>query len=395
MLKPYIFLARDGYILYEIAKNLVENSGFDKEVKYLYVSREVLILSKINDLNREELYEYFQKIFANRTIQRVFEKLKIDRDRVLNLGIDEQKLDLKLSGIGKTDFEDLFLNEKVFSIIKQRSEKRKERLDAYLDREGLFKNSVAAIVDSGWNLTIQDLLADILQKKNVKPPQGYYFGISKSANASVRYGRKNGYFWDMRKENFIDTSKVHRVLEVFGSAHHGRTIDYRINGDYIQPVFADYETKYLHEWGINDLKKGILTFTEAMIQQNESTELKKWNRDIFIELLYLFWVTPVKPEIEIWGNFPFNISPGNQGNIPLFKAMSYTSLLMHVIRRGKLPNGHHIHWPHAYLYAQDEFRGKILRYSLKAKRNLFILKNRSSANLKQIIYLIRNRFINA
>lgn len=375
--KTIYFIARDGYILHRIAEKLNEGNKYDVELKYLYLSREVMVLANLNDMDYEKYIQYLKTLFAHEKFSYLLDLFSIDKKSLKNLNLADADLNQAISSFGEKFIDDFFNEDIVKQSILRESRLRKKRIVAYLEREGLLDDQPVTIVDSGWYLTIHNLLAGFLKNAGKSPPEGFYFGINESANSSVRNGPKHGYLWNFRKNHStLKVSGIGLLLEVFCSAPHGRTYDYELNEKTVQPLLDSHEIEYLSEWGVQDLINGILSTVDSTIKNKTPLSSNRIDPDIFAGLIKQFWLQPTRDEIDHWGKYPFMLRRDGYGVITLHRDKSFLKIFTHILTRGKLPNefGNFDFWPNAHIYSLDNIRSSVLRYSLRLRRKLFFLK---------------------
>lgn len=391
--KTVYFLARDGYIMYKIAEKIIQKKQYNTDIKYLYISRESLLLARIKDLEPDEYIEHIYAIYSMETLKQALKNMLVSAEVFDELKLDEEVMNTQVLNIDKEILRTVLTNKHVYNEVKSNSEKRRDRLLDYLKYEGMLEADNKIVVDVGWALTIQNYLSDLLLKHGASAPEGFYIGINESADSSLQSGRKYGYLWDRRKNiESVDIPRIIHVFEVFCSASHGQTVDYRVNGQSVDPVINNYESEHLVKWGAGDIESAILTFVDYMLEFNGRMDGGPFDQEILVELLKLFWMQPTKDEVELWGNYPYDISDNGEDIVRLFERRPFSSLMIRAIRTGKLPNTKKDHWPQANIYAQNPTRHTILKATLKLKKSLFFYKKNITSRLKSIVKkkLIRN-----
>lgn len=367
--KRIYFVARDGYILYKIAQLVIKAHDIEADIRYLYVSREAIILSMLGGPDGEKYYPQLSKIFSLSSVINVLKKLKVQDESIINSGISEKDLERQISTLDRDDLKQIIFNDIIYSDILKESNRRKERLMGYLEEVGMLDGHDIALVDVGWNLTIHDLLAEFLSTHKIVP-DGYYFGIN-NVNCHVDYGVKTGFMYDKRKGDKGISIGSSRIIEVFCSAPHGKTMDYHSDGKTFKPIFKDYESKYLIRWGVRDLEEGILSFVRSILQFNGKLMPKDPDQDILKELIKLFWEKPTKQEVLTWGAYPFSIASDESWVRTLYKKISLPKLLFINFKDGKLPYDDHHHWPNASLYMVS-LPSRIILKSVKILNNMLL-----------------------
>lgn len=304
------FFARDGFLLYLIAKYICEKCDIDIECRYLYCSRKALRIPTyhfIDDQERKSLiyFTYGVDIALDSVINRTgltveeFEQVK----KNLNISIDNNK---KLSTNDYADLcniidDDILYKETLFKT----SKKAYKNIIEYLKQEKVFAYDKIGIVDSGWSGSMQRSLRQILEHNNHKCSiTGFYFGLFKTSN-DKRDGEYLGWYFD-ENNNFINRLLFyHYVVECLLSAPHETTIGYAVKESKWQPVMEKSSDEYLysiielHIKGVMDYiySKDIKTF---ILYFDNNVELKKTSR-----ILRRFMIFPKRREVNPFINFLF------------------------------------------------------------------------------------------
>lgn len=233
--KKSFFLARDGYILYQIAQSL--QSEFPNiELRYLYVSRSSLYLPGLQEINSNSLQSLTKtefgftnenklEILANFIVPEVLEQIKKVTFENLN--------------------EDIFSNNSVLSILSQYNKKQQDLIYEYFIQEGLADMShKVAVVDVRGTRSCLQAINTILSNKGYTPVKGYYLEVFKNRKTIKETGDYSSIYYHERFRNnsLIYIYELGNIFEqYFSLSPHLRTIAYKKNRDLIQPVFEESE----------------------------------------------------------------------------------------------------------------------------------------------------------
>lgn len=146
------FLSRDGQIMYEVAKIIVEKYYHDRvTLKYLYVSRQSLLFPAIEDLD-EDAFEWIFAPTSMLTIRIILDRVNFEIVEMLpsleQHGL-HQKLDTQLNSEDIETLKIVLLSNK--RLILERAAKFRENALEYFTQEGMFRSTRFAVVDIGWN----------------------------------------------------------------------------------------------------------------------------------------------------------------------------------------------------------------------------------------------------
>ena len=229
--KRLYFLARDGYMMYLMAKKLVEARGIDLEIRYLKISRFSI---------RNAEYYFVGKAALDTlcvggidiSFEKIMKRASLTEEEALHIaslaGYTENykkvlsyqqlcTLKKELSGVGQ-----------LFVYIKKHAKNCYNTTVSYLRQEGLLEEIPYALVDSGWVGTLQLSLQRVLEheKAGKLRLQGYYFGLYATPKGTNAGQYRAFYFGEreiLRKIRFSNC-----LFETVFSAPEGMTQGYRL-----------------------------------------------------------------------------------------------------------------------------------------------------------------------
>lgn len=262
------FLARDGYILYNICKERhMEN------IDYLYVSRRGLLLAGITELDNESL-DLLPPYTIGQTVKEVLEYLNVKE--VCTKGITQAGF----SGINAKikNREDMARFKKIYKANEEaflkRCEYERQNALKYFTEKG-FMDVDSIVFDCGWNGSSQYLLDRFLDAAGYKGSNQFlYIGIKNSEKSKVQLHDKkyDTYIFDIDKNKELQSRVMQAVVlfELFFGAPHESLWYYGEDG----PVLEKYG-KSEHTAGIT---KGVMAYLENVLDFYE-----KYNVDISSE----------------------------------------------------------------------------------------------------------------
>ena len=282
------FLAREGLFLKKIY-------GLDKATDdsiYLYVSRRSLTVPRLYHNNKYEDLEkiiVFSSAFTAKTFLNRLGLEKTDEEILNKTGISPTHIFYKNSYLSDEKLRNLYAVFYDEIVLNAKSEWT--NLIQYL-KNNSFEGRVA-IVDIGWNGTMQNALQNIINEANlaVNRLDGYYLGINAQ---NIKHGSARGFLYENKENNnSIKVAGSYGLFELITLAHHGSVKCYS-SDKYNSPILYEYNNDIDIN---NDLKKieilqeGILDYVKNNVSGNDID----WN--IFIE--------PSKSDIKFLGNLPF------------------------------------------------------------------------------------------
>ena len=235
-IKKLFFLARDGYILYQIAKELICKFPTLK-VNYLYVSRSSLYLPGLSEITTESLQSLTKTAFGFTNESKL---------EILKNFIDTETFEKIKTTSNKQTNIDLFSDLHILSILSQYHNQQRSYILKYFIQEGLADAYYkTAIVDVRGTRTCQLYINDILTKAGFLKTEAYYLEVSTNRKKIVEAGTYQASFYNekLNKTSFlIYLSELGFAFEqYFSMSPHLRTIAYKENNGRIRPVFEYQE----------------------------------------------------------------------------------------------------------------------------------------------------------
>lgn len=245
-IKRLYFLARDGELLFKVACILIENWQLDIEARYLYCSRESLLLPSFQHAGSFEIDWITWGYTGNITWEEICARvgltcdeasLFVERSGLSDLLANPQR---KIEAVDRDRIVTLLQREDFSQLVRDRVQSRYEQTRNYLFQEGMMDNVPFALVDTGWRGSSQYALSALLAKGEERPVQGligYYLGLNRHA-CCYDGDQLNAFLFDWRTGKRDDQLYNFICFEMLCSAEHGRTIGYRKMGERIAPILG-------------------------------------------------------------------------------------------------------------------------------------------------------------
>lgn len=177
------FLARDGYLLREIAQQFCARFGLKIECRYLYCSRAALRMPSYHLLTQSEVDELLLQGGYRITVRSMLQRIELNtlqqKKVCAECGLEQADLDCLL---GHKEYEQVRTALAGSSLFhKYAVEKSKASYEAaigYLRQEGVLEQKNIALVDSGWTGSMQRSLRQLLKSAGFSGElTGFYFGM--------------------------------------------------------------------------------------------------------------------------------------------------------------------------------------------------------------------------
>lgn len=286
------FLARDGYLLREVAQQFCLNFNLDIDCRYLYCSRASLRMPSYH-LIGDEAYELLLLGGYHVTIQSLLQRAEFDEDKRTEIygdcGLregDEYRL------LGRADLEKVRQCLKQSPVyrkyIQQSSEAAYKTAIGYLEQEGLFEQDTVALIDSGWTGSMQRSIRQLLRSKNYQGDlAGFYFGMYAKPK-SPEDGIYQTWYFNHGSKVFNKIPFCNNLFECLLSAPHGMTTGYQFqNGKYIPNLLPPPDGEILEciksniDTVLNYTKKRLVgtvfeSFNEQAYLQDTKKRIKRY-----------------------------------------------------------------------------------------------------------------------
>ena len=234
------FVARDGYLFQQMYQQLAEPKPEDE---YIYLSRRVITAASTADgLTHEQarVAFYNPKQQGLRSVCKVY-------------GLPEDCLQPLAARHGFKDFAEPILDwqdarllafladAEVQACIRPIGAKHRLLLEKYLEQVGFFEHQQLAIVDIGWNGTVQKFLKQAFGHRSDFPMvNGYYFAfVPKMYNDFGKQNYCEGIIHDSRRDNACERipAEFEEIFEQGARALEATTVGYNEMADgSIEPV---------------------------------------------------------------------------------------------------------------------------------------------------------------
>lgn len=257
------FLSRDGYIPYKVCEILKEKYRYNIDLRYLYTSRISSRIPSFYVSNRQDIINYVTINSNKMTLHKImgrFPGSKEEKNKIIeisNLSVFQNKI-LTVSEISKIR-EELSKNEYFFEIINKNCKQKYDVFSKYLIQEGFLDRVSIGIVDSGWSgstqICFEKVLSSLQREDRI---YGLYFGMYCSPKAIK--GFYSNYYFNGNNHLFRKLKFNNNFFETMLFAPNPMTIDYKIHGDRVEPIF-DIEDEEYHLKEIEKILSSINKLT--------------------------------------------------------------------------------------------------------------------------------------
>jgi hypothetical protein len=262
------FLARDGELLVEIAKLIIEHYSLKIEARYLYVSRQSLHLPAVDNLNDEDLksLDFRSGLTFGDLLSKV--GLSVEDDLVLRMRAAGYSGPCRTELLNEGEVKQLITalrSADVLPFVASAASHERSSLLEYLAQEGFLEPGKLAVVDVGWKGRLQRSLCSCISGEDpdfADRLQGFYMGLYDTPSDSGSF------------ESYIDDPEIASLrpyvrgslFEVFCTATHGTTVRYARSADgSTQPVLASATNEEAEDWGLRIQQESVQAFTRNLL----------------------------------------------------------------------------------------------------------------------------------
>jgi FMN phosphatase YigB (HAD superfamily) len=314
------FVARDGWIMRELAVRLNPLLRHDIECRYLYGSRQAWHAASLDEL-RGSLPSWLTENLGTITLDGFLARLGLlwqdckEICREVGLADEHRKLPITTDA-QKRVVESLLRNPQFGALVNSRSRALAALAHSYFHQESLDDDIPKALVDIGWEGRMQDSLVRILE--GASPGHsvdltGYYLGLTARRRDEQRY-----FCFLPEARPSTGSLALHQnrtMAEIMCSAPHGTTLGYETVNGTVRPVLGRISS--FEEQGAAIQREAILAFADHL--SIVSLTLKLDAGEIRSHLVARspdnwarFIRSPDKPEAEAYGAFAHHHEQGDQ-----------------------------------------------------------------------------------
>lgn len=239
-LKRLYFLARDGYVMLTIAREIAKVCPVGLELRYLYCSRASLRMPSYHRIPESEMMDLLLHRGTNLTISHILDRAALtDAQRsavYARLSIDPAAVSAPLS---ENDFAEFCAKLRSCDIfhetVIQNSKAAYASAMPYFEQEGLTDGTPFGIVDTGWTGSMQRNLRQL--SDDIPAMTGFYFGMY-ARPKSKKDGKYQTWYFSADSSISVRTKFNNNVFECMCAAPHSMTIGYqKENSGRYAPIF--------------------------------------------------------------------------------------------------------------------------------------------------------------
>jgi len=318
-LKKLFFVARDGQVLCDVARELAPKVGYEGELIYTYGSRQAWTLASLTDNHTEA----FDAMVANGqdldvSLRSALRRFMIEPEHLSSTlednGFDVATWDAPLGCDGAERLRCILRDDAVAAEHVMRQAKlSRELVLGYLETVGAITSEPIGFVDLGTGATLFNALSVILESVGQAPPRGFYFGL-RSHVPDSGFGRPLTYVRNEEERlGYLRTPGLLTLVELACTADHGSVVGYEDRDGTVHPIFASDQNADVVDWGLPVVHETVRNVARELLTDPELVGLSSIDlRPCILDVFSLFWTEPTKVEAEVWGAYPFEDGWGEE-----------------------------------------------------------------------------------
>ncbi len=268
------FLLRDGEIILDVYKALLgERPG--PATSLLESSRRAFVMPALTS-GRASITSQLMACENARPAKEFLERI--------GLHASEFKSSFKAVGLGLDEIvapNDTAVTTKVISLLGRtdvvnamlaRSQTERQLLLRYLQQEGVFAPGRVAVVDIGWNGTIQKALSAVAAiEKRPLDLHGYYLGTLPPINQDLGGSIANGFLFDAGAPVDHANAILHlrQLVEFICTTTRGSLRGFRADGGTVVPVHGSVDHPAAQQAHVGHLRDGALAYARGLAQERQ------------------------------------------------------------------------------------------------------------------------------
>ena len=324
-LKKVFFIARDGQVLLDVARELAPMVGFTGELEYLYGSRQAWMLPSMTEITTDVLDTIvpFSGDVDMVTLRLIAHRFEIEpesiRDELIAADFAENSWDSAMDASGCAGLQELLRsNEHVQRVMLDVASERRRVFLKYLEQVGVLTDEPIGIVDQGTGGTLYNALSSVLETVGQRPPHAFYFGV-RSDSRDQGYGFPEAYVRnEQHGTGFLSTPGLLTMVEMACTADHGSVIGYRETSDGVEAELCEQQNRAVVDWGFAVVRETVGHVARELRLDHSSESINTDLRSASLGVFDAFWMNPTRAEAAAWGSYPFEDGWGTDSvSLPL------------------------------------------------------------------------------
>lgn len=303
------FLARDGYLMHDVAETLCKSRKNGIICSYFFCSRYALRMAAYRFFDESAYDRLFLHAFRQ-TAQCMLGRIGFDADERKRLYADISfQCEQEHRILGRSEFDSFCAKVRdsaVFrEILSQKSEAAYPDTIGYIRQEGMQDYDTVGIVDLGWTGSLQMTLRRLLDSEHIQTRIiGFYMGMLDKPPSKASSVYRTWLFDE--NDLLVKSWFSHNLMECICSAPHGMTMGYQSYQGKIIPILAKAENP-------SEKSERIRSLIDRMIRPfDEKLTYQSRHKTIALRLLRKLMLSPTEAEAMALSCYRFCDDVGEQ-----------------------------------------------------------------------------------
>ena len=316
--KTLYFIARDGYILKEIADIIIKERNLNIKTKYIYASRKVWRVANEHNIDcflsvmNSEYFDRFSTSF-------VAERLGLSKDEFTRLTGFECNNKILSENSRKYLYEKLENNTALKQTLIEKYKIKNELSIKYLQQELAFRDKDIWFVDVQGSGKTQDILIKTLKSFCNNNFEFFYFSLDISMTPE-NIAEKRQYFTYFHIKHW---------MELLCRTPEGQTIGYKEHNGYIYPIKEKFNNNLL-KWGFNSYVDAVKDYSRLILEFEQKNNISLVSYSLCKKYFEYFNYFLDRNTADLIGSVTLSIL-GNENNpqeaAPVFGFFDYFKIL--------------------------------------------------------------------
>ncbi len=288
------FVARDGYILKELADVVIAQNGYPIETKYIYGSRRAWRIASGDELRELFEHSYWDKVTGMKDFAVLFD---VSAEELTEYIPDRLRAEdvFWTPEVVKPLAEMLFATDSFVKLVTKRQQEKRRLLLRYMQQEIELSDEQFAFVDLAGTGYTQECLAKTLKSFYEGKITNYFYRMDGVLEGLC----ENRVFYPNYVQNYV-------LLEMLCRTPQGQTVGYQETSDgRIAPVFLNTDEAAIREHGVLEFIEGAKAFADCQegTQKSGQEKVSAWLPMIQFYLDYIY-CTPDEQVADYFGDMP-------------------------------------------------------------------------------------------
>jgi FMN phosphatase YigB (HAD superfamily) len=326
------FLAREGQVMYRVARIFKAKWQLPIQLHYMFCSRKSLNHALLCPPSLEDMRWALTHV-QGQSLRRVLSRLSLYPEELSELlsksGLTSSRWDEPFDPRDQEILIEILLRSDVAPLIEAKAKSARVLIEAYLAQLKFFEDPLCGIVDSGGLGSQIRTLDKIKRTRGGLGVKGFLiFRNGDPPLAAGDFPAVDTYCHDGTHDGNKPFFDLWQLVEVFCASNHGAVVGYERHHERVRPVLLMDRSARIRDWGIDQVQLSICAFAEALLSAPISPEVfEQANLSQLVEVLMaMLWNAPATDEAAVWGEFPWE-QDAVSSEIPLGQPLAWRDLL--------------------------------------------------------------------